>query len=57
MSSTPPRHVALTTEFESYMKAEVITGRYSTSGEVAHSSLRLMIARNEARLDGEPCRG
>ncbi|WP_166748300.1 type II toxin-antitoxin system ParD family antitoxin [Sphingomonas aerolata] len=57
MSSTPTRNVALTTELESYIRAQVATGRYSNSSEVVRSALRLMIARDEARLGGEPRRG
>ena len=52
MSSTPTRNVALTTELESYIKAQVATGRYSSSSEVVRSALRLMIARDEARQRG-----
>ncbi|MES3081177.1 type II toxin-antitoxin system ParD family antitoxin [Sphingomonas faeni] len=57
MSSTPTRNVALTTELESYIRAQVATGLYSNSSEVVRSALRLMIARDEARLRGEPHRG
>lgn len=57
MSSTPTRNVALTTELESYIRAQVATGRYSSSSEVVRSALRLMIARDEARLHGQQRNG
>lgn len=52
MSSTPTRNVALTTELESYIKAQVASGRFSSSSEVVRSALRLMIERDERRARG-----
>jgi putative addiction module CopG family antidote len=52
MSSTPTRNIALTMELESYIKAQVASGRYSSSSEVVRSGLRLLIERDEARLKG-----
>lgn len=49
MSSTPTRNVALTAELESYIQAQVASGRYSSSSEVVRSGLRLLIERDEAR--------
>lgn len=52
MSSTPTRNVALTTELESYIKAQVASGRFSSSSEVVRSALRLMMERDERRARG-----
>lgn len=52
MSSTPTRNVALTTELDSYIKAQVASGRFSSSSEVVRSALRLMIERDERRARG-----
>lgn len=52
MSSTPTRNVALTTELERYIQAQVASGRFSSSSEVVRSALRLMIERDERRAHG-----
>lgn len=57
MFSTLTRNVPHTTKLESYIGAQVATGLYSNSSEVVRSALRLMIARDEARLHGEQRRG
>ncbi|RYF10395.1 MAG: type II toxin-antitoxin system ParD family antitoxin [Oxalobacteraceae bacterium] len=52
MSSTPTRNVALTNELEAFIKAQVSSGRYSSSSEVVRSALRLLMDQAEARAHG-----
>lgn len=47
MAATPTRNVALTIQLEAYIKAQVASGRFSSSSEVVRSALRLMIERDE----------
>lgn len=50
MAATPTRNVALTMELDAYIKAQVASGRFSSSSEVVRSGLRLLIERDEARM-------
>jgi len=52
MASTPTRNVALTIELEAYIKAQVASGPFSNTNEVARSALRLMVERDETRTMG-----
>lgn len=52
MSSTPTRNIALTTELESYIKAQVASGWYGNFSEVVRSGLRLLMERDEALVKG-----
>ena len=45
MSNTPTRCVSLTVELESYLQAQVASGRYASVSEVIRSALRLKIDR------------
>ncbi|RYF03278.1 MAG: type II toxin-antitoxin system ParD family antitoxin [Oxalobacteraceae bacterium] len=47
--STPTRNVALTSELDAFIKAQVSSGRYSSSSEVVRSALRLLMNEAEAR--------
>ena len=46
MSSTPTRSIALTNEFESYIRAKVASGDYANASEVVRAGLRLLIERD-----------
>ncbi|UIN36887.1 type II toxin-antitoxin system ParD family antitoxin [Methylobacterium oryzae] len=46
MSSTPTRNISLTTELESYIRAQVATGHYSNASEVVRAGLRLLMERD-----------
>jgi antitoxin ParD1/3/4 len=47
---TPTRNIALTTELDAFIKAQVLSGRYSSSSEVVRSALRLLMNEADARL-------
>ncbi|WP_082443956.1 type II toxin-antitoxin system ParD family antitoxin [Sphingomonas sp. Leaf242] len=52
MASTLTRNVTLTIELEAYIKAQVPSGRFSSSSEIVRSALRPMIERDETRTMG-----
>lgn len=47
---TPTRNITLTTELDAFIKAQVLSGRYSSSSEVVRSALRLLMNEADARL-------
>ncbi|WP_082439104.1 MULTISPECIES: type II toxin-antitoxin system ParD family antitoxin [unclassified Sphingomonas] len=47
---TPTRNIALTTELDAFIKAQVLSGRYSSSSEVVRSALRLLMNEADARF-------
>ena len=54
MSNTLTRNFSLTAELDSYIRAQVSTGRYSNASEVVRAGLRLLIEREpqQATLAG-----
>ncbi|KQQ45668.1 hypothetical protein ASF58_19020 [Methylobacterium sp. Leaf125] len=54
MSSTPTRCVSLTSELETYLRAQVASGRYASASEVVRSALRQMIDREGTILVPRP---
>lgn len=47
MSSTPTCDVALTAVMEDYIRAQVVSGHYSSAREIVRAGLRLLIERDQ----------